>query len=243
MTPVNPLPQPPEARAVHKSFALRDHRVDVLRGADLCPAPGRITALVGHSGSGKTTLLQILGLLLPPDSGSVRIEERDAWQLSDNERADLRRRRIGFVFQTANLLPQHSALRNVALPRPGDAHHARRAARELLDRVGLAGRADHRPGELSAGEQQRVALARALVNGAGTVLADEPTGNLDADNERRMLRLFRETADEGRAVLLVTHSPAVADVADTVLSVTDGHVIPEARDLSPADSPTPKARP
>ncbi|KAK1181414.1 ABC transporter ATP-binding protein [Streptomyces sp. NBS 14/10] len=243
MTPVNPLPQPPEARAVHKSFALRDHRVDVLRGADLCPASGRITALIGHSGSGKTTLLQILGLLLPPDSGSVRIEERDAWQLSDNERADLRRRRIGFVFQTANLLPQHSALRNVALPHPGDAHHARRAARELLDRVGLARRADHRPGELSAGEQQRVALARALVNGAGTVLADEPTGNLDADNERRMLRLFRETADEGRAVLLVTHSPAVADVADTVLSVTDGRVIPEARDLPPADSPTPEARP
>ncbi|MCW2643288.1 MAG: putative oligopeptide transporter, ATP-binding protein, partial [Dactylosporangium sp.] len=175
-----------------------------------------------RSGSGKTTLLQIVGLLMPPDSGSVLIDGRDAWGLSDNDRTELRRSSLGFVFQAFNLLPQHTALRNVTLPHRGSARTGTAKARELLERVGLAARAIHRPNELSAGEQQRVALARALINDPLNVLADEPTGNLDAANERVMLTLFREIADEGRAVLLVTHSEAVAASADTVLRMSGG---------------------
>ncbi|MFG2848198.1 ABC transporter ATP-binding protein [Kitasatospora sp. NPDC048296] len=212
------------ARDLQKSFTLRGRRIDILRGVDMDLRPGRITALVGRSGSGKTTLLQIIGLLTPPDGGTVTVSGRDAWSLKDNERAELRRSSLGFVFQSFNLLPQHSALRNVALPAASDSRTAVSKAAQLMDRVGLADRSAHRPGELSAGEQQRVALARALINDPGTVLADEPTGNLDAANERRMLTLFREMADEGRAVLLVTHSDAVAAAADTVLRMTDGEL-------------------
>jgi ABC-type lipoprotein export system ATPase subunit len=217
-------PSPLEARAVRKSFALRGREIEVLKDTDLYLNPGRITALVGRSGSGTTTLLQIIGLLMPPDSGSVQAGGRNAWALSDNERADLRRSSLGFVFQAFNLLPQHSALRNVALPYRGSARAGTAAALDLLERVGLAERATHRPNELSAGEQQRVALARALINDPQTVLADEPTGNLDAANEKAMLILFREIADEGRAVLLVTHSDAVAASADVVLHMSDGAV-------------------
>jgi ABC-type lipoprotein export system ATPase subunit len=213
-----------EARAVRKSFALRGREIAVLQDTDLCLSAGQITALVGRSGSGKTTLLQIIGLLMPPDSGSVLVGGRDAWTLNDNERADLRRSSLGFVFQAFNLLPQHSALRNVALPYRGSARAGTVRALDLLQRVGLAERATHRPNELSAGEQQRVALARALINDPETVLADEPTGNLDAVNEKAMLALFREIADEGRAVLLVTHSEAVAASADVVLHMFDGAV-------------------
>ncbi|GAA1178468.1 ABC-type lipoprotein export system ATPase subunit [Kitasatospora gansuensis] len=209
------------ARGLSKSYTLNGQRVPVLDDATLELTPGRITALVGHSGSGKTTLLQIAGLLLPPDRGSVRIDGQDAWSLSDRARTGLRRSALGFVFHSFNLLPQHTALRNAALPWAGAPADGRRRAVELLDRVGLADRTGHRPGELSAGEQQRVALARALINNPGTVLADEPTGNLDTASERRMLALLREVADEGRSVLLVTHSAAVAAVADEVLTMTD----------------------
>src|SRR4051794_6228743 len=176
-------PTPMQARGVRKSFTLRGRQLEVLKDTDLSLLPGQITALVGRSGSGKTTLLQIIGLLMPPDSGSVLIDGRDAWALSDNERARLRRSSLGFVFQAFNLLPQHTALRNVALPHSAGARAGTAKARRLLERVGLAARAAHRPGELSAGEQQRVALARALINDPPMVLADEPTGNLDAANE------------------------------------------------------------
>jgi ABC-type lipoprotein export system ATPase subunit len=215
---------PLEARSVRKAFPLRAQRVSVLNDADLTLAPAQVTALVGRSGSGKTTLLQIIGLLTPPDSGSVLIDGRDAWQLTDNQRADLRRSSLGFVFQAFNLLPQHNALRNVALPYRGRAREGAAKAAQLLDRVGLADRASHRPSELSAGEQQRVAIARALINDPTTVLADEPTGNLDAANEKQVLEMFREIATEGRAVLLVTHSDAVAAAADTVLAMSAGAV-------------------
>ncbi|MFC1420058.1 ABC transporter ATP-binding protein [Streptacidiphilus cavernicola] len=219
-------PPPLEARAVCKSFALRGRTVDALRPTDLCLPAGKITALVGRSGSGKTTLLQIVGLLMPPDNGTVMVEGKDAWALGDNERADIRRTSLGFVFQAFNLLPQHTAGRNVALPYRGTARAGAQKAAQLLGRVGLAERVGHRPGQLSAGEQQRVALARALVNDPGTVLADEPTGNLDADSEQQLLALFREIADEGRAVLLVTHSDTVAAYADQVLQMSRGTALP-----------------
>jgi len=204
------------ASGVGKSYALRGRRVDVLKDVDLAVAPGCVTALVGHSGSGKSTLLHILGLLTKPDTGRVELEGHDTHGLSDNALADLRRRRLGFVFQSYNLLPQHSALRNVLLPFTGRRREAEARARGLLERVGLGDRCEHRPGELSGGEQQRVALARALVNDPPLLLADEPTGNLDTGSEAVLLGLFRELADDGRGVLVVTHDQAVADAADVV---------------------------
>jgi len=204
------------ASGVGKSYTLRGRRVDVLKGIDLAVAPGCVTALVGHSGSGKSTLLHILGLLTKPDTGRVELEGHDTHGLSDNALADLRRRRLGFVFQSYNLLPQHSALRNVLLPFTGRRRDAEARARGLLERVGLGERCEHRPSELSGGVQQRVALARALVNGPPLLLADEPTGNLDTESEALLLGLFRELADDGRGVLVVTHDQAVADAADVV---------------------------
>ncbi|WP_406496490.1 ABC transporter ATP-binding protein [Streptomyces sp. NBC_00846] len=204
---------------------------------------GEVTALVGHSGSGKSTLMHVLGLLTEPDSGQVLIEGKDTAGLSDGERADLRRDRIGFVFQSYNLLPQHSALRNVALPWSGRLREGNARAAELLGRVGLAERAGHRPGELSGGEQQRVALARALINDPRVILADEPTGNLDTDSEQLLLGLFRELADEGRAVLLVTHNSVVSDFADTVHRLADGKLEPALEAGAHHDVPeSPEAR-
>lgn len=204
------------ASGVGKSYALRGRPVDVLKNIDLAVAPGCVTALVGHSGSGKSTLMHILGLLTKPDTGRVELEGRDTRGLSEGALADLRRRRLGFVFQSYNLLPQHSALRNVLLPYTGGRREAEARARGLLVRVGLGDRCEHRPGELSGGEQQRVALARALVNDPPLLLADEPTGNLDTESEALLLDLFRELADDGRGVLVVTHDQAVADAADVV---------------------------
>ena len=218
------------AEGVGKSYTLRGRRVDVLRDVDLAVNGGEVTALVGHSGSGKTTLLHILGLLTPPDSGRVFVDDTDITGLGDAALADLRRGRLGFVFQSYNLLPQHSALRNVVLPFTGRRGEGEARARALLERVGLAERADHLPSELSGGEQQRVALARALVNDPPAVLADEPTGNLDTESEAVLLGLFRELADEGRAVLLVTHNPAVSDFADVVHRLEKGAFTPVTAD-------------
>jgi putative ABC transport system ATP-binding protein len=213
---------PLEVSGVHKAFRLRGERIAVLNGAGLRLDAGRVTALVGHSGSGKTSLLQIAGLLATADAGSVRVRGIDATGLDDNRRADLRRVALGFVFQAFNLLPQHNAVRNVALPYAGGAKAGHERALRLLDRVGLAARAGHRPAELSAGEQQRVAIARALINDPGVLLADEPTGNLDAQTEESILALFGEVAAEGRAVLLVTHSSVVARAAGTVVRMHQG---------------------
>ncbi|POX39032.1 hypothetical protein C3486_20365 [Streptomyces sp. Ru73] len=205
-----------------KSYSLRGRRIDVLSRAGLTVHGGRISALMGRSGSGKSTLLHVLGLLTPPDTGRVLLDGEDTTGLRDAELAELRRRRLGFVFQSYNLLPQHSALDNVVLPSLQRRTPARQRGRELLARVGLGDRAGHRPGELSGGEQQRVALARALINDPPVILADEPTGNLDERSEELLLGLFRELADEGKAVLLVTHNQSVAEAADTVAHIVDG---------------------
>ncbi|WTP28193.1 ABC transporter ATP-binding protein [Streptomyces sp. NBC_00203] len=241
------------AEGVGKSYTLRGRRVDVLRGIDLTVRGGEVTALVGHSGSGKTTLLHILGLLTPPDSGRVFVTGTDGTGagadgtgpldtsgLSDGALADLRRTRLGFVFQSYNLLPQHSALRNVVLPFTGRRAEGEARARVLLERVGLAERADHLPSELSGGEQQRVALARALINDPPAVLADEPTGNLDSESEDVLLGLFRELADEGRAVLLVTHNPAVSEFADVVHRLEKGALVNPGNDAAEQTAPAGK---
>ncbi|WP_063774099.1 ABC transporter ATP-binding protein [Streptacidiphilus rugosus] len=228
---------PLQARGISKSFTLHQRRIDAVREANLSLAAGEVTALVGRSGSGKTTLLQVIGLLTPPDAGEVLIAGNDAWSLSGDARADLRARTLGFVFQSFNLLPQHSAVLNVALPFRGPRRVGLQRAGQLLERVGLADRATHHPSQLSAGEQQRVALARALVNDPQALLADEPTGNLDAANEEQLLDLFRELAAEGRAVLLITHSDTVAARADRVFRMVDGAPTPVPSAAAPDADP------
>ncbi|WP_246561969.1 ABC transporter ATP-binding protein [Streptomyces roseirectus] len=207
---------------VGRTHTLRGARIDLLDDVTLDLEAGQITALVGHSGSGKTTLLHIMGLLDDPDRGRVFLGDDDMTNLAEAARADARRRRLGFVFQSHNLLPQHSAYRNILVPYAGSRTDGEPRARRLLDRVGLTARASHLPGELSGGEQQRVALARALINDPPVVLADEPTGNLDPDSERQLLTLFRELADEGRAVVVVTHNAAISDTADVVHRLEKG---------------------
>jgi ABC-type lipoprotein export system ATPase subunit len=201
---------------VSRTFTTGSGRVEVLRDVDLTVEAGRVAALVGRSGSGKTTLLQILGLLAPPSSGEVLVEGRSVSGLAGRELADLRRRAIGFVFQASNLLPQHSALSNVLIPWVGPRREGEDRARGLLETLGVGSRAHHRPDQLSGGEQQRVAIARALVNRPLLVLADEPTGALDSDNEERLLGILRGIADEGTGVLVVTHNVAVAATADAI---------------------------
>jgi putative ABC transport system ATP-binding protein len=214
-------------RDVRKAFGGPAQRVEVLRGVDLDVARGELVALIGRSGSGKSTLLNVIAGLEPPDGGTVRVEGVDLGRLDDGRRTVFRRDRIGIVFQAFNLIPVLSALDNVALPArlAGAGAEAVRRARELLERVGLEARADAFPDELSGGEQQRVATARALVNRPAVVLADEPTGNLDAESAERTLALLAGLAGEdGRTVLLATHDPAAAARAGRVLALEDGRV-------------------
>ncbi|MEZ4695822.1 MAG: ABC transporter ATP-binding protein [Rhodothermales bacterium] len=198
-------------------------RLVVLDSVDLAIAAGEVVAVVGESGSGKSTLLHILGTLDRPDAGRVLFKGEDVFSRNDEELAAFRNRSIGFVFQFHHLLPEFTAIENVAMPaligqtRLAD---ARRKAADLLERLGLGGRMDHRPGMLSGGEQQRVAVARALMNDPDIILADEPTGNLDSDTadmlQDEMIRLSRET---GRAFIVVTHSAVLASQADRVLRI------------------------
>lgn len=210
-------------RHIEQSYGVGARRIEVLRDVSLAVHAGEFAALVGRSGSGKTTLLQILGLLATPTAGEVLIDGTSVRGESARRLARLRRDTLGFVFQAGNLLPQHDALSNVMLPsaQPGG---SRARAMELLERFGMADRAHHRPDQLSGGEQQRVALARALVNRPRIVLADEPTGSLDVDNERALLGLLRALADDGTAVLVITHNPAVAAATDITWSLADGRL-------------------
>jgi putative ABC transport system ATP-binding protein len=188
-------------------------------------------AIVGPSGSGKSTLLHLLGTLERPDGGSVRVEGRDVSTLSDRELAVLRRRRLGFVLQFFNLLPTLSAVENVAFPLLLDGRAgALERARAQLAAVGLAGRADHRPAQLSGGEQQRVALARALVTEPAAILADEPTGNLDRAAGEQLLERLRAAAGGGQTIVMVTHDMRVGRYADRIVEMSDG-------ELSAAETP------
>ncbi|MFJ6615235.1 ABC transporter ATP-binding protein [Streptomyces sp. NPDC091289] len=207
-----------------KTYPFRGRAVDVLSDVDFSAHAGELTAIVGHSGTGKSTLLHILGLLTEPDRGSVVLDGTDTTGLGDARLAGLRRAKMGFVFQSYNLLPQHSALRNTLIPSVRRGKEAQERARELLERVGLGERVDHLPAQLSGGEQQRVALARALVNDPPVILADEPTGNLDSESEQRLLAQLLELAREGRAVVVVTHNQAVSDAADRVYRIAEGRM-------------------
>ena len=207
--------------------------VAAVDGVDLEIERGEYLSVVGASGSGKTTLLQLLGTLDRPSAGTLQFEGRDTSRMSDSELADLRQKTLGFIFQQFNLIPTLTARQNVeaALAPAGLGAAARRArALELLERVGLGGRADHLPSQLSGGEQQRVAIARALANAPDVLLADEPTGNLDSSTSQEIIDLLRRLSrTEGLSIVLVTHDAAIAAGADRVVRMSDGRVVEDSR--------------
>lgn len=209
---------------IHKSFG----SLEVLRGVSLEVADREVVSIVGASGAGKTTLLQIIGTLSRPDSGRVEIDGRDPFALGDRDLSRFRNERIGFVFQFHYLLAEFSAFENVCIPgligRRPRAEVERRAG-ELLDLVGLSARRDHKPGQLSGGEQQRVAIARALINSPAVLLADEPSGNLDSHNRDEIHRLFFELRERlGQTIVIVTHDEHLAAMADRTITMSDGTV-------------------
>lgn len=211
-----------EAKGIRKSFA----SLEVLKGIDFSCAKGEIVAIMGASGAGKSTLLQILGTLSTPDSGSLSIDGTDVLSLRGGELSAFRGRKIGFVFQFHHLLPEFTALENVMMPAliAGQAEKtARKRAGELLDELGLAERAEHKPSQLSGGEQQRVAIARALINDPAVIFADEPTGNLDSVTKKEIQQLFLDLrASHGQSIVIVTHDPELASACDRCLNMKDG---------------------
>ena len=210
---------------VRKTYDTGVIQVEALRGVDLAVEQGDFVAIMGPSGSGKSTLMHILGCLDVPSAGTYELDGVDVSRMTEAELAEVRNRRIGFVFQQFNLLPSMTALRNVELPLvyAGVPRHERRErAMDALGRVGLAERVDHRPGELSGGQQQRVSVARALVTDPALILADEPTGNLDSASTHDVLELFHELHDAGRTIVLITHEAEVAQEARRVVRITDG---------------------
>ena len=212
---------------VWKTYQVGQQEVHALRGLSVDIGQGEYTALMGPSGSGKSTLMNMLGCLDTPTSGRYRLAGEDVGTLDDDALADIRNRRIGFVFQTFNLMPRYTALENVALPLvyAGASRTDREArAREVLEQVGLADRMDHRPNELSGGQRQRVAVARALVNRPDLLLADEPTGNLDTKTSLEIMALFGEIHAAGNTVVLVTHEEDIAVYAHRVVRLRDGVV-------------------
>ena len=218
-----------ELRAVARRYRTEAGVLTVLEHANLSLHAGEIVALVAPSGTGKSTLLHLAGLLERPDSGEVFVSGAAAGTLNDDARTAIRRSTIGFVYQFHHLLPEFSALENIALPQmaagtPSPVAHAR--ARDLMARFGLTGREDHRPGKLSGGEQQRVAIARALANRPRILLADEPTGNLDISTaERVFAELLEQVREQGVAALIATHNPALAARMDRTVTLSAGCVV------------------
>ena len=214
-----------EVKDIRKSFG----ELEVLHGVSLTVSEGEIVSIVGASGTGKTTLLQIMGSLMPADSGEVIIDGVSLASLSDDALSEFRNKRIGFIFQSYHLLPEFSAMENVMMPMLISGVKRRVAeerARELLAMVSMSHRLEHKPSALSGGEQQRVAIARALVNKPAVVLADEPTGNLDSETRNDIQQLFFELRERtGQTFVIVTHDSALADGSDRKITMKDGEII------------------
>ena len=215
-----------EVERLSKVYEMGEQKVSALAGVDFTIKKGEFVAIMGPSGSGKSTLMNLLGCLDLPTSGTYRLENLDIQDLKPNQLAEVRNRRIGFVFQSFNLLPRASALENTELPLLyGRVANSRKIALQALERVGLAHRAQHKPTELSGGERQRVAIARALVNSPAIILADEPTGNLDSTTGQEIMGLFHELNREAVTLILVTHEQEVAKQAKRIIQMRDGKIM------------------
>jgi putative ABC transport system ATP-binding protein len=219
-----------ELENITKIYRMGDVEVPAIRGVTLSIEQGEMIALIGASGSGKSTLMNIMGFLDKTTGGVYTLDGVDVSRLNDNKLAEMRNRKIGFVFQTYNLLPRTSALSNVELPLiySGSRQKDKRAM-EALERVGLSARARHKPSELSGGEQQRVAIARALVNNPSLILADEPTGNLDSKASAEIISIFCRLNREGITIILVTHEPDIAEQTKRIIRLLDGQIVEDKK--------------
>ena len=236
--PVSPVPETKkpliEMHGIRKSYYIgKPNELEILHGIDLTVYPGEFVAIVGESGSGKSTLMNIIGVLDKPTSGEYTLDSVNIHDAKDNQLADIRNRKIGFVFQTYNLIGRQSALKNVELPMlyagvPGG--ERTRRAKEWLERVGMGERMKHQPNELSGGQKQRVAIARAMVNDPALILADEPTGALDSQTSRTVMDLFHEMHNTyHKTIVLITHNPELADECERVLTLRDGLIVGERK--------------
>jgi putative ABC transport system ATP-binding protein len=219
-----------ELKNVHKVYPMGEVSVPALRGINLTIHPGEFVAIMGPSGSGKSTLMHLLGCLDLPSDGVVQLDGKDITELDEDTLAQIRGKKVGFVFQTFNLIPTLTAQENVELPLffQGVPREKRRArAAELLRKVGLDGRLHHKPAQLSGGERQRVAIARALANDPEIILADEPTGNLDSESGEAILELLAQLHREGKTIILVTHNPEAAAYAQRIVRIRDGRLVEE----------------
>ncbi len=219
-----------ELKNVQKVYPMGEVSVPALRGISLTIHPGEFVAIMGPSGSGKSTLMNLLGCLDLPSDGVVQLDGKDITELDEDSLAQIRGKKVGFVFQTFNLISTLTALENVEMPLffQGVPREKRRArAAELLRKVGLDGRMHHRPAQLSGGERQRVAIARALANDPEIILADEPTGNLDSESGKAILELLAQLHREGKTIILVTHNPEAAAYAQRIVRIRDGRLVEE----------------